>query len=65
MSSNASTNSRNSSEESLPDSLSNLKPYNWEPGRSASEVAELMKKLHLTSDTEDNSSEEDAKDMRT
>ena len=45
--------SRSSSEESLPDSLSNLKSYDWEPRRSVSEVAELMKKLPLSSDTED------------
>ena len=49
MYSNASTNSRSSSEVSLPDSLSNLKPYDWKPRRSVSEVAELMKKLPLTS----------------
>ena len=49
MYSNASTNSRSSSEVSLPDSLSNLKPYDWKPQRSVSEVAELMKKLPLTS----------------
>ena len=63
MSSNASTNSRSSSEESLPDDLSNLKPYDWEPRRSASEVADLMKNLSLSSDTED-SSEENAEDKR-
>ena len=63
MSSNASTNSRSSSEESLPDSLSNLKPCDWEPRRSASEVDELMKKLSSNSKTED-SSDEDAEDKR-
>ena len=63
MSSNASTDSRSSSEESLPDSLSNLKPYDWEARRSASEVAELMKKLTLNYKTED-SSDEDAEDKR-
>ena len=62
MSSNASTNSRSSSEESLSDAVSNLKPYDWEPRRSASEVADLMKKLPLSSDTEDSSSEENAED---
>ena len=63
MSSNASTNSRSSSEESLPDSLLNLKPYDWEARRSASKVAELMRKLSLNSKTED-SSDEDAEDKR-
>ena len=62
MSSNASTNSRTSSEESLPDSLLNLKPYYWEPRRSTSEVAELMKKLASNSKTED--SDEDAEDRQ-
>ena len=63
MSSNASTNSQSSSEESLPDSLSNLKPYDWEPRCSASEVDELMKKQSSNSKTED-SSDKDAEDKR-
>ena len=64
MYSNAITNSRCSSEVSVPDSLSNLKSYDWKHRRSASEVAELMKKLPLTSDTEYNSSKGDAEDKR-
>ena len=40
-----------------------LKPYDWEARRSASEVAELMRKLSLNSKTED-SSGEDAEDNR-
>ena len=64
MYSNAITNSQCSSEVSVPDSLSNLKPYDWKHRRSASEVAELMKKLPLTSDTEYNSSKGDAEDKR-